>query len=124
MDQNTNLEQEEVIEELNVNSDIKEEDNKITDSIEENEIKNDIPVVLDDENASDNITVSDDVNTESNVDTSLDSTSSYETVNESLNEKKMNKTPIIILLSILLLLDILALIIYIIGVDKVISFIK
>lgn len=124
MDQNTNLEQEEVIEELNVNTDIKEEDNKITDSIEENEIKNDIPVVLDDENASDNITVSDDVNTESNVDTSLDSTSSYETVNESLNEKKMNKTPIIILLSILLLLDILALIIYIIGVDKVISFIK
>lgn len=124
MDQNTNLEQEEVIEELNVNTDIKEEDNKITDSIEENEIKNDIPVVLDDENASDNITVSDDVNTESNVDTSLDSTSSYETVNESLNEKKMNKTPIIILLSIFLLLDILALIIYIIGVDKVISFIK
>ena len=39
-------------------------------------------------------------------------------------EKKKNKAPLIILLSILLVLDIAALVIYIIGIDKVFSFIK
>ncbi len=37
---------------------------------------------------------------------------------------KKNKAPLIILLSILLILDIMALVVYIIGIDKVISFIK
>jgi len=37
---------------------------------------------------------------------------------------KKNKTPLIILLSVLLVLDIAALVIYIIGIEKVISFIK
>lgn len=37
---------------------------------------------------------------------------------------KKNKTPIIVLLSILLVIDIAALVIYIIGVDKILSFIK
>lgn len=37
---------------------------------------------------------------------------------------KKNKAPLIVLLSILLVLDIAALVIYIIGIEKVISFIK
>lgn len=38
--------------------------------------------------------------------------------------QKKNKAPLIVLLSILLVLDIAALVIYIIGIEKVISFIK
>lgn len=37
---------------------------------------------------------------------------------------KKNKTPLIVLLSVLLVLDIAALVIYMIGIEKVISFIK
>lgn len=44
---------------------------------------------------------------------------------EQLKEtQKKNKAPLIVLLSILLVLDIAALVIYIIGIEKVISFIK
>ncbi len=46
-------------------------------------------------------------------------------VEENVEETpKKNKTPLIVLLSILLVLDIAALVIYMIGIDKVISFIK
>ena len=38
--------------------------------------------------------------------------------------KKKKKAPLIVLLVILLILDIAALVIYIIGIDKVLSFIK
>ncbi len=48
----------------------------------------------------------------------------YEMVDQSLNQKKKSKAPIIVLLSIFLIIDIAALVIYIIGVDKVIEFIK
>ena len=46
--------------------------------------------------------------------------------NEALNAKKKNnkKVPIIVLLSVLLVIDIAALVIYLIGIEKVISFIK
>lgn len=48
-----------------------------------------------------------------------------ETVTEEDNEEPpKKKAPIIILLSIFLLIDIAALVIYIIGIDKVLSFIK
>lgn len=46
-----------------------------------------------------------------------------ETENEVILPSR-NKKPIIIILSILLVLDIAALVIYLIGIDKVISFIK
>lgn len=127
MEENNNLEQEEVIEELNENNDISEESKE--------EVLSDIPTVLEnndslvsnqkinsDNNTNENI-VSDNSVNENDTD-KLDSTISYETVNESLNEKKKSKAPLIILLSILLFIDIVALIIYIIGVDKIISFIK
>lgn len=127
MEENNNLEQEEVIEELNENNDISEESKE--------EVLSDIPTVLEnndslvynqkinsDNNTNENI-VSDNSVNENDTD-KLDSTINYETVNESLNEKKKSKAPLIILLSILLFIDIVALIIYIIGVDKIISFIK
>lgn len=44
--------------------------------------------------------------------------------NNQVVEPKKNKAPLIVLLSILLVLDIAALVIYIIGIEKVISFIK
>lgn len=134
MEENNNLEQEEVIEELNENNDITEESKE--------EVLSDIPTVLENNdssvsnqeinsdnntNTNENIVSDNDVNENivSEKDTDkLDSTISYETVNESLNEKKKSKAPLIILLSILLFIDIVALIIYIIGVDKIISFIK
>lgn len=48
-----------------------------------------------------------------------------ETVEQSIDEtKKKSKMPLIILLSILLVIDIAALVIYIIGIDKVLGFIK
>ena len=127
MEENNNLEQEEVIEELNENNDITEESKE--------EVLSDIPTVLENNDSSvSNQKINGDNNTNENIvsdnsvnenDTDkLDSTISYETVNESLNEKKKSKAPLIILLSILLFIDIVALIIYIIGVDKIISFIK
>lgn len=127
MEENNNLEQEEVIEELNENNDISEESKE--------EVLSDIPTVLENNDSSvSNQKINSDNNTNENIvsdnsvnenDTDkLDSTISYETVNESLNEKKKSKAPLIILLSILLFIDIVALIIYIIGVDKIISFIK
>lgn len=127
MEENNNLEQEEVIEELNENNDISEESKE--------EVLSDIPTVLENNDSSvSNQKINSDNNTNENIvsDNSvnendadkLDSTISYETVNESLNEKKKSKAPLIILLSILLFIDIVALIIYIIGVDKIISFIK
>lgn len=132
MEENNNLEQEEVIEELNENNDITEESKE--------EVLSDIPTVLENNDSSvSNQEINSDNNTNENMvsdnsvnenivnekDTDkLDSTISYETVNESLNEKKKSKAPLIILLSILLFIDIVALIIYIIGVDKIISFIK
>ncbi len=127
MEENNNLEQEEVIEELNENNDITEESKE--------EVLSDIPTVLENNDSSvSNQKINSDNNTNENIvsdnsvnenDTDkLDSTISYETVNESLNEKKKSKAPLIILLSILLFIDIVALIIYIIGVDKIISFIK
>ena len=127
MEENNNLEQEEVIEELNVNNDISEESKE--------EVLSDIPTVLENNDSSvSNQKINSDNNTNENIvsdnsvnenDTDkLDSTINYETVNESLNEKKKSKAPLIILLSILLFIDIVALIIYIIGVDKIISFIK
>ena len=127
MEENNNLEQEEVIEELNENNDITEESKE--------EVLSDIPTVLENNDSSvSNQKINSDNNTNVNIvsDNSvnendsdkLDSTISYETVNESLNEKKKSKAPLIILLSILLFIDIVALIIYIIGVDKIISFIK
>lgn len=127
MEENNNLEQEEVIEELNENSDISEESKE--------EVLSDIPTVLENNDSSvSNQKINSDNNTNENIvsdnsvnenDTDkLDSTINYETVNESLNEKKKSKAPLIILLSILLFIDIVALIIYIIGVDKIISFIK
>lgn len=49
----------------------------------------------------------------------------YETVEQDLNEKpKKNNVPLIIFLSVLLVIDIVALVIYIIGIEKVLSFIK
>ena len=127
MEENNNLEQEEVIEELNENNDISEESKE--------EVLSDIPTVLENNDSSvSNQKINSDNNTNENIvsdnsvnenDTDkLDSTINYETVNESLNEKKRSKAPLIILLSILLFIDIVALIIYIIGVDKIISFIK
>lgn len=127
MEENNNLEQEEVIEELNENNDISEESKE--------EVLSDIPTVLENNDSSvSNQKINSDNNTNENIvsdnsvnenDTDkLDSTINYETVNESLNEKKKSKAPLIILLSILLFIDIVALIIYIIGVDKIISFIK
>lgn len=127
MEENNNLEQEEVIEELNENNDIIEESKE--------EVLSNIPTVLENNDSSvSNQKINSDNNTNENIvsdnsvnenDTDkLDSTISYETVNESLNEKKKSKAPLIILLSILLFIDIVALIIYIIGVDKIISFIK
>lgn len=48
-----------------------------------------------------------------------------EAVEQSMDEtKKKSKMPLIILLSILLVIDIAALVIYIIGIDKVLGFIK
>lgn len=48
-----------------------------------------------------------------------------ETVEPSMVEiKKKSKMPLIILLSILLVIDVAALVIYIIGIDKVLGFIK
>ena len=46
--------------------------------------------------------------------------------NAALNAEKKNnkKVPIIVLLSVLLVIDIAALVIYLIGIEKVISFIK
>ena len=55
---------------------------------------------------------------------SNDKEKQYEMVDQSLNQKKKSKAPIIVLLSIFLIIDIAALVIYIIGVDKVIEFIK
>lgn len=49
----------------------------------------------------------------------------YETVEQNLNEKpKKNNVPLIIFLSVLLVIDIAALVIYLIGIEKVLSFIK
>lgn len=49
----------------------------------------------------------------------------YETVEQSLEEKpKKSKISLIVLLSILLVIDVAALVIYIIGIDKVLGFIK
>ena len=62
-----------------------------------------------------------------------DETNDSEESEESLNNEqeqqaeelpKKNKAPIIVLLSILLVIDIAALVIYMIGIEKVISFIK
>lgn len=56
---------------------------------------------------------------------SNDEQKDYETVEQNLNEKpKKNNVPLIIFLSVLLVIDIAALVIYIIGIEKVLSFIK
>ena len=44
--------------------------------------------------------------------------------NEVIIEDKKSKVPLIIILSVLLVLDLLALAIYMIGIDKVLNFIK
>ena len=92
--------------------------------VQDEKVKEDIPTILVDEKENNNISTNDMDNEEKDKENSLDSANDYETVNESISEKKKNKTPIIILLSILLLLDLAALVIYIIGIDKVVSFIK
>ncbi len=49
----------------------------------------------------------------------------YETSDKSLaEEEKKSKAPLIVFLVILLIIDVAALVIYIIGIDKVLSFIK
>ena len=62
---------------------------------------------------------------EENNDNSSDENETEEkNVQETYDSPKKSKAPLIVLLSILLVLDISALVIYIIGVEKVISFIK
>lgn len=65
----------------------------------------------------------DELNQDENSDSNEEK--NYETVQESIEEKpKKNKAPIIILLVILLIIDVALLVLYIIGFDKVLSFIK
>lgn len=53
-----------------------------------------------------------------------DDTSKESNKEEAVVTPKKRKAPLIILLSILLVIDVAALVIYIIGVDKILSFIK
>lgn len=121
---------EEMIEEIDVmedlSTDLKEDKETKTE-----EVKPDIPVVepvieevvSTDENKVEEVTAN--KSDEENISVEPKTTESDEN-KEIITEElpKKNKTPLIVLLSILLVLDIAALVIYMIGIEKVISFIK
>ena len=113
---------EEIIEELNENSDvIIEKDAEINNE----SLKEQSPGV--DQTIINNNEINPMMNNEEiikNEDEASPTGSLEESSEEQMPSVKKSKAPLIILLSFLLVIDIAALVIYIIGIEKVISFIK
>lgn len=122
---------EEMIEEIDVMEDLST-DIKEDKETKLEEVKPDIPVVepvieevtSPSENKVEEMTIN--KTDEENMSIEPETTDSKDENKEVAPEElpKKNKTPLIVLLSVLLVLDIAALVIYIIGIEKVISFIK
>ena len=112
MDTIENKENEEVLEEIEeIPTEEVKDDNIVVEqdlTLEDNESKDNQEEVLN-------------VDGEENVSEAKEDAPQEETTEY---EYHKNKVPIIIILSILLVLDIAALVIYLIGIDKVVSFIK
>ena len=103
----------------------KVEELDVIDDIKEDETINDVEVINDD------TSLGDTDNNEEKIKEEKDSEEKIEEINDSSENDsnvdiapKKKKLPIIILLSIFLVLDISVLVIYLIGIDKVFSFIK
>lgn len=131
---------EEIIEEID------EIENLSTDSKPEEKIKNEEssiegtpaevsvvePIIKEDtlpeESINNDMVVENKLKEESNVADETTASEIQEEKKEETNSEhelsKKSKTPVIIILSVLLVLDIAALVVYIIGIEKVISFIK
>ncbi len=122
---------EEMIEEIDVMEDLST-DIKEDKETKLEEVKPDIPVVepvieevvSPSENKVEEMTINktDEENISVEPETIDSNDENQEVVTEELPKK--NKIPLIVLLSVLLVLDIAALVIYMIGIEKVISFIK
>lgn len=121
---------EDALEELNEMEDVSDSDdqknNQAIDGITSD--NNDMIPILDETPSLENINEEDKVKESNNL--SQQQEDKNETSNltpdneENVKPKSNNKILIIVVLSLLLILDLAALIIYLIGIDKVISFIK
>lgn len=103
-----------------------EEIEEIEETPKDNDKSSKINIAPNEEELASDDVILEDTNNNDNSETDSKTSDAKETLdNEVLNAEKNNKKiPIIVLLSILLVIDIAALVVYLIGIEKVISFIK
>lgn len=119
-EEKVDVKNEDVIEDIEDIEEIEETPKENDESSKINTASNEEELVSDD-------VILEDTSNNDNSETDSKTSDAEETLdNEVLNAEKKNnkKIPIIVLLSILLVIDIAALVIYLIGIEKVISFIK
>ena len=115
-----NVKNEDVLEEIEDIVEIEESPKEAIKLPEIKDVSNEEEAISDDVILEDVSNDSKDASVDTNVENETKEDNSY-LITDNENKKKI---PIIVLLSILLVIDIAALVIYLIGIEKVVSFIK